>query len=186
MTSPTPAAALPGPKRRSVVHRLLDVVAIVVLIAAGYKLFLGARHYAGLAPHPAPAVNLESMSGGRFSLAAHRGHVVFLDFWASWCTPCQASLPLVESWARAHRDAADVVAVDAGEDPAVAAKFARGLHLENVAFDPSLGTVHDFHVDGFPTMVVIDPKGVIEERWEGYNPAVASAMSDAAAKFTNR
>ncbi len=186
MSSTTPTASLPAAKKqRRGLHRLLDVLAVVVIIAAGYKLLVGTRHYQGVTVAPAPVVELASMSGGRFSLAAHRGHVVFLDFWASWCGPCQASLPLVEGWARSH-PAADVVAIDAGEDPATAAKFARGIHLQNVAFDPSLGTVHAFNVDGYPTMIVIDTKGLVEEKWEGYNPAVASAMSDAAEKFTGR
>ena len=181
-SAPLPVHALP--KRRRV-GRLLDVVTIAVIALAAFR-FLVVPHLGESAGvnRPAPVVELAA-TDGRFSLAAHRGRLVFLDFWASWCTPCQASLPLVERWAKSHREV-DVVAIDAGEPPAQAARFAREFGLAQTAFDPQLQTTKAFGVDGFPTMIVIDAKGRVVAKWPGYNPAIASVMSDAVGRFSGR
>lgn len=120
----------------------------------------------------------ELLDGGTFSLANERGHVVFLDFYASWCEPCKLSLPLVERWHRSH-PAAVVVPIDVAEPRTVAAEFARRYALQNVALDPHTTASSYFGVQGFPTIVVVDPQGDIRAKWEGLNPAIGLAMSNA-------
>jgi len=52
----------------------------------------------------APAVELTLMDGSRTTLAAHRGEVVVLNFWATWCVPCRKELPLLDAYYRKLRD----------------------------------------------------------------------------------
>ncbi|HEY3971138.1 MAG TPA: TlpA disulfide reductase family protein [Solirubrobacteraceae bacterium] len=48
-------------------------------------------------PAPAESIDMPMLSGsGNRSLASYRGHVVVLNFWASWCTPCQEEAPILE------------------------------------------------------------------------------------------
>ncbi|MFN2460793.1 MAG: TlpA family protein disulfide reductase [Candidatus Velthaea sp.] len=163
------------------VARALDALAVLIVLYALFHFFVAPRLQGGGAV-AAPAVQLAALDGGTFSLAQHRGRVVFLDFWASWCEPCRFSLPLVERYARAHRDI-DVVAVDAGESAATAGAYARAHRLSNVVLDESQATTHAYGVTAFPTMVVIDADGNVRAKWVGFNPDVERAMADAAARY---
>jgi len=104
---------------------------------------------------------------------------VFLDFYASWCEPCKVSLPLVEKFARKHSDV-DVIPVDVAEPRAVVEAFARKYKLSHVAMDPKALSQGFFQIDGFPTMVIVDPGGKIRATWTGFNPAVELNMANAA------
>ena len=161
--------------------RGLDALAILLVLYALFHFFVQPRltHQAAA---PAPPLSLATLDRGRFSLAEHRGRVVFLDFWASWCEPCKESLPLVERYARAHGDA-DVIAVDVGETADTARAFARAHGLVNVVLDPDEIAAHAYGVSGFPTMVVVDPAGLVRAKWVGFNPAIERAMADARERY---
>ncbi len=165
-------------QRRSLnLGRLWDALAVAAIAFALWKIFIAPRSFASPV-HPAPHAVYPLLRGGTFRVADQRGHIVFLDFYASWCEPCKIELPLVESWWRGHRDAV-VVPVDVGESPAVAASFARRYSLANVALDSSGSAPALFGVQGFPTVVVIDANGKIRAKWQGLNPAIGLAMSNA-------
>ena len=104
--------------------RVIDALAVVLVLLLAYRLFFAPCQLAESAAYPAPAVTYQTLSGPKFALARERGRVVFLEFYASWCTPCKTSLPLVESFARAHPEVR-VVPVDVGEPRVVAQAFAR-------------------------------------------------------------
>lgn len=167
---------------RSWVARGLDFLAIAIVLYALFHFFVAPRLGGNGKLAAAPPVTLASLDGGRFSLAAHRGHLVFLDFWASWCEPCKLSLPLVEHYAKLHPDV-DVIAVNSGEPAAVAGDFARSHGVSNVVLDPDQTATHAFGVEGYPTMMVIDPDGNIRAKWVGYNPAVEMAMAEARSRY---
>ncbi len=162
--------------------RALDVLAVAVLLAAvvrfGWPYVAGSLHR-GVAP--APPVSLATLSGGRFDLASRRGRFVFLDFYATWCEPCRASIPLVQRFARAH-PGVDVVSIDVGEPSGLVRPFAAAFKMHDVALDPDLTVAHAFAVDGYPTMVAVDAAGLVQARWIGYNPDIERAMADALRK----
>ena len=142
-------------KRWLTAGRLFDLLAIAAIAFVVYRLFIAPRIFTVHA-QPAPHVTYESLQGAPFVLTQHRGRVVFLDFWASWCEPCKLSLPLVESFAKAHPEV-DVVPVDEGEPRSIVASFAGSHHLMHVALDSAMLSQGFFQLDGFPTIVVIDP-----------------------------
>ena len=160
------------------VSRALDVLAILVVLFVLYKVFLAPRYLSLAGAQPAPHVTYQTLAGKPFVLANQRGRVVFLDFFASWCEPCKLSLPLVERYARAHPNV-EVVPVDVGEPRSVVEAFARAKHIEHVALDPRTLSQGFFQIDGFPTMVVIDPQGRIRATWAGFNPAIQMNMAHA-------
>lgn len=166
-------------KRWLTATRLLDLLAVIMVLFVIYKIFVAPRFLSKASAYPAPHVTYATLSGSPFVLTKHRGRVVFLDFWASWCAPCKISLPMVEKFARAHPEV-DVVPVDVGEPRGVAEAFARAHHLQNVALDPKALSQGFFQIDGFPTMVVIDPQGRVRATWPGLNPAIQMNMAHAA------
>jgi len=174
---PTQAPVPTRPAKRWT-GRILDGLAVLVVAFAIFKFVVAPRLLAGSNAVRAPEIHLNAMAGPGFSLEAHRGRLVFLDFWASWCEPCKLALPLVEHYAKTHPDV-DVVAVDVGEDPLVARAFAQAHDMRNVAFDPEQLAGHAFGVDNFPTVVVVDPDGFERAKWIGFNPAIEAAMENA-------
>jgi len=78
-------------------------------------------------PIPAPPVELATASGARFSLAAARGQVVMLNFWATWCPPCAQEMPsmvaLGEALARENPGKFQMVAVSVDESAEIVKAF---------------------------------------------------------------
>lgn len=162
------------------IGRLWDGLALLAILFVVWKLFVAPRSLPLAQAYPAPQASFALLKGGEFHVRDARGHPLILDFFASWCTPCKIELPLVERWAAAH-PFSRVVPVDLGEPRAVVAAFARAHGLRDVAYDPHAIGQELFSVQGFPTLVVIDPQGRVRAKWQGLNPAIAAALSHAEA-----
>jgi cytochrome c biogenesis protein CcmG/thiol:disulfide interchange protein DsbE len=110
----------------------------------------------------APSLALPRLDGaGRTSLAANRGKVVVLNYWASWCDPCRSESPLLERW---HRRIAGkggtVVGVDLLDVDSDARGFIRRYKLTYPMLrDRNGSTQGDFGVSGYPETFVIDRRG---------------------------
>lgn len=155
------------------------MLAIAVIAFVAWKWFVAPRALENATnAFPAPHVSYARLDGGTFALTAHRGRVVFLDFWASWCEPCRLSLPIAEAYAKAH-PGVDVIPVDVGEPREVAAAYAKAHDMHAVVIDPQHISEGYFQIAGFPTMVVIDPQGRLRATWAGFNPLLASNMENA-------
>ena len=56
------------------------------------------------AAEPAPALTVPTLAGPSFDLAGQRGHVVIVNFWATWCVPCRAEMPMLDAFYKKHKD----------------------------------------------------------------------------------
>jgi cytochrome c biogenesis protein CcmG, thiol:disulfide interchange protein DsbE len=109
--------------------------------------------------------------GGRpLSLAALRGRPVWLNFFASWCPPCQQETPVLEQVFEAHAaDRLALVAVSVQEttaDDVRAYATTYGLTFD-IGFDATSAVFHTYQAYGLPTHYFIDAQGVIRAVWRG-------------------
>ncbi len=113
--------------------------------------------------HPAPDFTLKSTSGRVVSLGSLRGHVVVLNFWASWCHPCRTEMPMLGSWYRKlHAKGLDIVGVN-NQDPLTDARaFAQSVRTPYTILLDSNGSIAArYDVLGLPTTVLVDANGVV-------------------------
>jgi len=163
------------------VARGLDALAVGVVLFALFELVVAPRLREN-AIVPAPPLALQSLDGARRPLAALKGRIVFLDFWASWCEPCQQSIPLIQHFARLHPEVS-VISVDVGEPAPVVRGFLRRHPMKAVVLDPDMTVNNAFGVSNFPTMVVIDPAGNERAKWVGFNPTIEAEMAEAERRY---
>jgi len=127
---------------------------------------------AGLeAGSPAPRFAAPALEGpGTLALGDHRGKIVYLDFWASWCAPCLTGMPLIDDL-REEFDPKDfvVLAVNVDGDPDQARKLlARRPVGYASASDPAGELPERFGLRTMPTSYLIDRTGTIRYVHEGF------------------
>jgi cytochrome c biogenesis protein CcmG, thiol:disulfide interchange protein DsbE len=154
----------PGRKVMAVVAASAALVATVIAIDAS------AGHKSPAAPPPpAPAFSLPSLRDPvqQVSLSAYRGHPVILNFFASWCTPCQHETPLLARFYRASRGGVVIIGVDADDKAAAARRFleANGVTFP-VGFEstPAVADAYGVSEIGIPETLFLDARHRIVKR----------------------
>jgi peroxiredoxin len=107
---------------------------------------------------------LTDLAGHPVRLADLRGKAVWLNFWASWCPPCQAETPVIRDIADAYRDRGLVVigiSVQESSPENVAAYAARYQLDYTIAADSTGAIYRLYHPPGLPTSIFIGPEGAV-------------------------
>lgn len=135
-----------------------------------------------------PSLSLKSLQDGKtVSLADFHGRVVLLDFWATWCPPCRASLPHTQALSQSDDVKSGklaVLAVNLREDPATIRSFMeRNKFSFPVLLDPAGTSLEQFNADGIPTFVIIGRNGQVAWQQTGFNEErLSRALQDALGK----
>jgi thiol-disulfide isomerase/thioredoxin len=127
---------------------------------------------------PAPDFSIPLLDGGTFKLSAHRGKVVVLDFWASWCGPCRKGLPVLAKLAEDTASRGVIVcAVNQQEDADTIREFLADEKLKLTVSLDSDGKVGEaYGVRGIPMTVVIDPLGTVRAVHTGFSPTLGAEL----------
>ena len=142
------------------------LLVLAVLLLGGYSL-LRAGNDEATGPDAAPDFEFTLFDGATFRLSDHRGKVVVVNFWASWCEPCRDEMPALQQAADRAGDDVVFVGVAAKNDSAAAAQaFATDYGVtyavgqDNGGDNRAIGPIQlSYNVIGFPATFVIDPEG---------------------------
>ena len=114
----------------------------------------------------APAFTLTSTDGVRVSLADFAGKPVVINFWATYCPPCKAEMPLLEK--NVGQSRARLLLINEGEGRDAARSFLAGLGIsESALLDPNLRVGHAYGMSALPMTVFVRADGTIDRRHIG-------------------
>lgn len=140
-----------------------------LVAAAALSLLLSAPAGATSVGEIAPDFTRPDFTNEQLQLSAHRGKLVLLNFWATWCPPCREEMPLFSSWQREFKDQGlQVIGVSMDDDAASAREF---LAKFPVTYPVVMGDVKlagTFGgVLGLPLSYLIDAQGRVVARYQG-------------------
>jgi peroxiredoxin len=152
-------------------NRAGTIALALLLVAGALWVVFGAERPAGPVGegHPAPGFTLPVLDGGEQSLASLQGRVVLLNFWATWCKPCEDEMPAMQ---RLHDRLAGedfalvAVSVDEGADEVRAFRDRLALGFP-ILLDPEKRAAGAYQTFRFPESWLIDRDGVVVARYVG-------------------
>jgi len=125
-------------------------------------------------PRPrAPEFTLPTLDGTEVGLASLRGRIAILDFWATWCPPCEVQMPILDAlWRdeRERREGLRVAVIGVSVDTLPAAEVEAWVAERGFGYPIALGDqqlARAFGAIGFPTLIITDPEGRIHTRHVG-------------------
>ncbi|MCR5746003.1 MAG: TlpA family protein disulfide reductase [Bacteroidales bacterium] len=119
---------------------------------------------------PCPDVEGLDVNGNPFKLKDLRGQYIIIDFWGTWCGPCLAGMPAMKEFQEKHADRLVLVGIanDKDLDKVKACMEKHGISWTNLLqWQGETDYVAKFNVQGFPTKVLVDPRGTIVYRGSG-------------------
>jgi thiol-disulfide isomerase/thioredoxin len=141
---------------------------IVVLFIVMIALLAGCTDRGGQSDTVASDFSLKDMSGKTVRLSDYKGKVVLLEFWATWCPPCRASVPGLEKLHKAYKDKGLVllaVAMDMGDDEVRSYVKESGITYTVLKGTEDVAT--KYQVRSIPMMLVLNKEGKITKRYLG-------------------
>jgi cytochrome c biogenesis protein CcmG/thiol:disulfide interchange protein DsbE len=142
----------------------------------------------------APDFELMKLDGHPIRLADLRGKIVILDFWATWCHPCEVQMPVLDAlWRDQERqdqegqagqaEGGDLMIVGLSVDTDPVTEVAEWIEERGFAYPIAIADqdlAMRFGVIGFPTLLIIDPLGGIHTRHTGVlsRPEIESILDE--------
>lgn len=157
--------------------KFLLIIAVAFLIGACQKESPRVKAEVG---KPAPAFSLVDTGGNRVSLSDLAGKVTILEFWATWCGPCQESVPELNALQAKFGDR-DVtilgISIDEGDD---AHEIVREFSSEHKISYPILfsdeSVTTEYGIMSIPVLFILDKAHVIKSRHVGYRPGMSEDL----------
>jgi len=125
-----------------------------------------------LVGQPAADFALRSLASANVRLSEHRGEVVLINFWATWCGPCRQEMPLLdELYAKYQRAGFTLLGVNIDATAAQAGEMVRVLKVTYpILIDDRQEVSRSYQVGTMPLTVLIDRQGVVRHVSQGFKP----------------
>ena len=153
---------------------------VLACVVAGVVLAEVLTAGGGETTREAPQLPKQVLSGPRVDLASLRGKPAIVNFWASWCHPCQQEAPELKRFDETLGNKANLVGVDWNDTPDNATKFIADSGWQYpILRDPSQQVGYAYGLNGLPTTFVLNAQGQIVETLQG--PQTAAKLRQALA-----
>lgn len=141
------------------IKRLFLVILLFTLTAPVYAASL--KPYTGKGP--TPDLKLEDLNGKIHDLNDYAGHVVLVQFWATYCTPCRTEMPSMNKLMKKMGDVPfKILAIDMGEEKDEVIKFVDEVKPEfTILMDPNGEAIASWRVFAAPSNFIVDAQGKI-------------------------
>ena len=129
----------------------------------------------------APAIKLVTTSGQPVTLANYKGYVLVMDFFATWCIPCKESIPHMNTLNRKYsKQGLQILGVSVDEGGVREVK--NFIADRKIAYPVAIAGEDlqtEYGLRSIPTIYVINKKGIVAEKFQGYSDQTGRAMEDA-------
>jgi peroxiredoxin len=154
----------PSSVRRAAILSTVAGLAIVIPLSA--------RCEEPTVGQPSVDFALRSLTGANVRLSEHRGEVVLINFWATWCGPCRQEMPLLdELYSKYQRAGFTLLGVNIDATAAQAGEMVHALKVTYpVLLDDRQEVSRAYRVGSMPLTVLIDRQGVVRYVSQGFKP----------------
>jgi thiol-disulfide isomerase/thioredoxin len=134
----------------------------------------------------------DMLTNERVRLSDHRGKVILVDFWASWCGPCRASFPAYERLRNEihqefGKNSFEIFAINVDMEKSEALAFLQKQSVSFPILDENTGgeTQHKYQLLAMPTSFLIGPQGIIQIQHSGFNSAYVQMIKNEIARLVS-
>lgn len=153
-----------GSSNKAIIALVVTIAVIVVLLVVGGR---KSKFEPVLEGEIAPDFTLSDLNGKPVKLSDYKGKIVFLNFWATWCKPCEEEMPSMQELHIALKDKDFqilAVSIDSGDKNTVES-FVKKYELTFQVLHDKNGKIKEIYkTTGVPETFIIDQKGVIAEK----------------------
>ncbi len=112
--------------------------------------------------------SLPALDGRTWSLASHRGEVVLVNFWATWCPPCRMETPALVALKNRYKSRPfEIVGISMDDDESTVGPFAKQYAINYPILLPSGPQTFGDDVSALPTTILVDRQGRVARQYVG-------------------
>lgn len=152
-------------KKRFYMRTIILALMVVAIVFTIYTNLTKERTALLQVGDDAPDFALVDMNGEKHQLSDYKGQGVFLNFWGTWCKPCEREFPIMDKQYQVYRDQGlEILAVNIGESDFAVQKFIDRKELTfPVLIDDNKSVMETYKINPLPTTLLINPEGKIEK-----------------------